>query len=82
MSRLLDGLSNEQKFGMNYLMSTWEDGTKATNIEVFNVGLKIIEDLASGDIKMAAAASAVVKKQENGKTNDNEYHKHATVYHK
>lgn len=45
MCRLLDGLSDEQQITMNYLMSAWNDRSKASAINVFKMGLKLNKDL-------------------------------------
>lgn len=81
MNRLLDGITPEQRLTRNYQFSTWENCTKSTAKYVFKVGLKLVNDLGSGDTVLAAAA-ATGNKQGNPKEGDDEYPIHPCLFHK
>lgn len=57
LKRFLGGLSAEQKLSMKYLLSLWEDHSKASAKYVLKMGLKLVNNLPTGDVILATAAS-------------------------
>lgn len=81
MDKHFDGLTAYKNLTMKHLMSTWEDRSKETKIDVFKVGLKLIKDLCTADFVLAAADTARAK-QGKPRTGDAKCPKHPYRFHK
>lgn len=80
MTRLLDGLTDDQQLAVNYLRSTWEDRSKYSAKDVFKERLKLKKDLGKS-VSVPGAATSSGKQQVN-KPNEDKFHKHPNLYHK